>query len=67
MPGALHTGSLACEWIEAHEHSHHGYAERSGIPCAVVYGLLRTLPGVPGFLAPVPPGSRHVGRKADIA
>jgi hypothetical protein len=28
-----------------------------GIPCTMVLRLLRALLGVPGFLAPVPPGS----------
>jgi hypothetical protein len=27
MPGAQCTRSLACEMLEAHEHSHHRYAE----------------------------------------
>ena len=30
-----------------------GQPKHSGIPCAMVYGLLRTLPGVPGLLATV--------------
>jgi hypothetical protein len=46
--------------------SHHRYAEHSGIPCAMVYGLWRTLPGVPGFIAPV--ASRGVSAvRTDIA
>jgi hypothetical protein len=30
-----------------------GTPKRSGIPCAMVYGLWRALPGVPGLIAPV--------------
>jgi hypothetical protein len=30
-----------------------GPAESSGIPCAMVYGLSRALPGVPGLVATV--------------
>ncbi len=33
-----------------------GEAERSALPAQWLYGLLRALPGVPGLLAPVPPG-----------
>jgi hypothetical protein len=39
------TRSLACEMIEAHEHSHYRFTEQSGVSCAMVYGLLRALPG----------------------
>jgi hypothetical protein len=39
--------------VERTQASHHRYAETSGIPCAMVYGLWRTLPGVPGLIAPV--------------
>src|SRR3981189_243315 len=35
--------------------------KHSGLPCAVVYGLLRALPGEPGFLATVT--SRIVPRR----
>ncbi len=28
-----------------------GKAEHSGIPCAMVFTLIRSLPGAPGFLA----------------
>jgi hypothetical protein len=30
--------------------------EQPGIPCTMVYGLFRALPGVPGLIASVPPG-----------
>ena len=38
---------------ESTQASHHRYAEQSGIPCAMVFGLWRALPGVPGLIAPV--------------
>ena len=41
---------------ESTQASHHRYAERSGIPCAMVYGLWRAprgAAGVPGLIAPV--------------
>jgi hypothetical protein len=33
-----------------------GTSKRSDIPCTTVLRLIRDLPGVPGFLATVPPG-----------
>jgi hypothetical protein len=38
--------------IEENAHEHTGSAEASGFPCAVVYGLLRALPGERAFLPP---------------
>ena len=37
---------------KAHKQSHHRHAERSDIPCATVYGLLRALPGDRALLPP---------------
>jgi hypothetical protein len=37
---------------ESTQASHHRYAEQAGIPCAMVFGLWRALPGVPGLIAP---------------
>jgi len=51
MPGAERThGPPAAKNAGG---SHHRYAERAGIPCATALRLIRVLPGVPGFLAPV--------------
>jgi hypothetical protein len=56
MPGAGSThGPLATKKAGG---SYHRYAERSGIPCAMAYGLWRALPGVPGF-----DGPRHVAKR----
>ena len=52
MPGVLRTRSLVCKGRK-HTSIHHRSAEQSGIPCATVYDLYRTLPGVPGFVATV--------------
>jgi hypothetical protein len=46
------TRSLAYEGRK-YASSLHRYAEQSGIPCAMAYGLSRALPGVPGFVATV--------------
>src|SRR6185437_10174392 len=46
------TRGLVCS-EESTRVRNHRYAEHSGIPCAMVYGLLRDLPGVPGFVATV--------------
>ena len=56
MPDAQRTRSLAYEGRK-YASSHHRYAEQSGIPCTMVYGLSRALPGVPGFIATVVSGS----------
>jgi hypothetical protein len=44
-----------CTKQNAHEHT--GSAEASGLPCAVVYGLLRALPGERALLPPSSPRS----------
>jgi hypothetical protein len=53
MPDAQPHPQPCVQREERTQASHHRYAERSGIPCAMVYGLLRDLPGVPGFVATV--------------
>ncbi|WP_315803286.1 hypothetical protein [Bradyrhizobium sp. SZCCHNS3002] len=35
-----------------------GKAEHSGIPCATVFTLIRSLPGAPGLLATI--AARHI-------
>jgi hypothetical protein len=54
MPGARRTRSLACENKKHTSVVTTGKADSTDIPCATVYGLFRTLPGVPGLLASVP-------------
>jgi len=64
MPGVLRTRSLACRMEEAYEHSHHRFAEITpALPAQWVYGLLRALPGEPGFFATVACGL--ITRKLD--
>jgi hypothetical protein len=58
MPGARRTRSLACK-VESTRVSHHRFAEHSGIPCAMVYGLLRDLPGDRALLPPSPRNAKH--------
>jgi hypothetical protein len=67
MPGARRTHSLVCETKKQTSTVTTGTPKQTGIPCTTVYGLYRALPGVPGLIASIPPGSRCVGRKADIA
>jgi hypothetical protein len=55
MPGAQRTRSLACN--KKHARCDYRYAETSGIPCAMVYGLCRALPGVRALIATVVGGS----------
>ena len=43
MPGARRTRSLVCKGRK-HTSSHHRYAEQSGTPCAMVYGLYALSP-----------------------
>jgi hypothetical protein len=50
---------------ESTQASHHRYAEQAGIPCAMVFGLWRALPGVPGLIAPV--ASPNVLAKLDLS
>jgi len=57
MPGAGRTRSLVCENKKHTSIVTTGEPTRSGIPCTMVYGLLRALAGVQGLLASVPPGS----------
>ena len=45
-PGAQHTRSLACKMKKAHEQVTTGPPKRSGLPCAMVYGLFWALLGV---------------------
>jgi hypothetical protein len=45
MPGARCTRGLVCKGVEEGAHEHTGSAEASDIPCAMVYGLYRALPG----------------------
>jgi hypothetical protein len=52
MPGVWCTRGLVCS-EESTRVRNRGYAEHAGIPRAMVYGLLRDLPGVPGFVATV--------------
>src|SRR5438105_3614304 len=51
-PGARCTRSLACKINKAHEHSHHRFTGVTGLPCAMVYGLFRALPGDRALLPP---------------
>jgi hypothetical protein len=55
-PGARCTRGLVCKNAQKNAHEHTGSAEASGFPCAVVYGLLRALPGEPGSFATVAGG-----------
>ena len=56
MPDAERTRSLACS-ERKHASKSPQVRRNSGIPCAMVYGLWRALPGVPtgvpGLIAPV--------------
>src|SRR5581483_7665423 len=57
MPGAGRTRDLACkESCALRTQASTGQPKHSGIPCAVVYGLLRALPGDRAFLPPSPRG-----------
>jgi hypothetical protein len=56
MPGVWCTRGLVCS-KKAHELVTTGTPERSGIPCAMVYGLYVISPVCRAFLATVPPGS----------
>ena len=53
MPDARCTRGLACKGTKENAHEHTGSAENSGFPCAMVYGLLRALPGESGFVVSV--------------
>ena len=53
MPDAQCTRSLVCEKTNTRV-SHHGHTGIPGIPRAMVYGLLRALPGDRAFLSPSP-------------
>ena len=57
MPGAVapESSRAAMREKKAHERST-GTTGQSGIPCAMLDDLFRALPGVPGFVATVPPG-----------
>jgi hypothetical protein len=52
MPDADRTRGLVCS-VESTRVRNRGYAEHSGIPCAMVYGLCRALPGVRALIATV--------------
>jgi hypothetical protein len=45
MPDAKTTRSLACKMAESTHASRDRYAEHSGIPCAMFYGLYVLSPG----------------------
>ena len=65
MPDAPRTRGLVCS-EESTRVRNRGYAEHSGIPCAMVYSLWRDLPGVRALIATVV--ERGVSdRRADIA
>jgi len=44
-----------------------GAAEHSGIPCAAVFTLIRSLPGAPGFLATVIHAARQRRRERNTS
>src|SRR4029077_3116671 len=50
-PGAQCTRSLVCKVVSTRVRNH-GFAETSGLPCAMVYGLFRALPGDRVLLPP---------------
>jgi hypothetical protein len=52
MPGVWCTRSLACN-KKARKQVTAGTPQQSGIPCTMVYRLIRALPGVPGLIATV--------------
>jgi hypothetical protein len=52
MPDANRTRGLVCS-VESTRVRNRGYAEHAGIPCAMVYGLCRALPGVRALIATV--------------
>ena len=49
------TRSLACEVKSARKQVTTGTPKQSGIPCTMVYGLIRDLPGVRALIATVVP------------
>jgi hypothetical protein len=53
MPGARCARGLVCKMVEKAHTSIQVTPESPGIPHAMVYGLSRALPGVPGFLVTV--------------
>src|SRR5690348_1049966 len=50
---AFCTPAVSCAKVESTRGRHYRHADTSGIPCAMGYGLLRALPGVPGLLAAI--------------
>ena len=48
-PSARRTRSLACEMMEAHERSHHRFAEQSDVSCAMVLTAYPVLSPVTGL------------------
>jgi hypothetical protein len=52
MPGVWCTRGLVCS-EESTRVRNRGYAEHSGIPCAMVFDVCRALPGVPGSVVTV--------------
>src|SRR5882672_9112358 len=52
-PGARCTRGLVRKSRYKNAHEHTGSAEASGLPCAMVYGLFRALPGEPSSIATV--------------
>jgi hypothetical protein len=53
----LHPGGSCAQMRKKMRTSSTGTTEHAGIPCAMLDDLFRALPGVPGFLATILPGS----------
>src|ERR1700753_189019 len=51
-PGADTHPRSCVQWVEKSARKWSQVRRTTGIPCAMVYGLWRALPGVPGSLAP---------------
>src|SRR5581483_4632221 len=62
-----HPQALCAEKIEMHTSMVRQGRNRTALPAQWLYGLLRDLPGVSGFLVPVVRRSLRFGRKAEIA
>ena len=69
MPGAQCTRSLVCAYgvKYAHEYSQRRHRKHPAFPTQWFYGLLRALPGAPGFLATVTCATRTRRSKLDIS
>ena len=67
MPGA-DAPAASCAMKKAHELVTTGSPENTGIPCASGFnGLLRALPGEPGFLATIISAMRQHRRRLDAS